>query len=74
MEGNKNQAAALDWVEQSVFLGDPQRLVMRGYGSGNLTGCKLKLWYKLASMSEDRYPRRVFKPHRGRQSKVSCLE
>ena len=51
MEGNKNQA---DWVEQSVFLGDPQRLVMRGYGSGNLTGCKLKLWYKLASMSEDR--------------------
>ena len=33
----------------------------------------LKLWYKLASMSEDRYPRRVFsqdwdaKPRRGRQ-------
>ena len=37
---------------------------------------KLKLWYKLASMSEDRYPSRVFsqdwdaKPRRGRQRKV----
>ena len=37
---------------------------------------KLKLWYKLASMSEDRYPRTVFsqhwdaKPRRGRQRKV----
>ena len=37
---------------------------------------KLKLWYKLASMSEDRYPMRVFsqdwdaKPCRGRQRKV----
>ena len=37
---------------------------------------KLKLWYKLASMSEDTYPRRVFsqdwdaKPCRGRQRKV----
>ena len=36
----------------------------------------LKVWYKLASMSEDRYPRRVFsqdwdaKPRRGRQRKV----
>ena len=34
------------------------------------------MWYKLASMSEDRYPRRVFsqdwdaKPRRGRQRKV----
>ena len=37
---------------------------------------KLKVWYKLASMSEDRYPRKVFsqdwdaKPRRGRQRKV----
>ena len=37
---------------------------------------KLKVWYKLASMSEDRYPWRVFsqdwdaKPRRGRQRKV----
>ena len=28
-EGNKSQAAALCWVERSVFLGAPQRLVMR---------------------------------------------
>ena len=80
-EGNKSQAAALESVERSVFLGAPQRLVMR-----QLEGIwvwkpyrinlSLKLWYKLASMSEDRYPRRVFsqdwnaKPRRGRQRKV----
>ena len=37
---------------------------------------KLKWWYKLATMSEDRYPRRLFnqdwdiKPRRGRQRKA----
>ena len=40
---------------------------------GRRDKAKLKLRYKLASMSEDRYPRRVFthirdaKPRRGRQ-------
>ena len=28
-EGNKSQAAALEWVERGVFLGAHQRLVMR---------------------------------------------
>ena len=43
---------------------------------GRRDKAKLKLWYRLASMSEDRYPRRVFtqvldaKPYRGRQRKV----
>ncbi len=43
---------------------------------GRTDKAKLKLWYKLATMSEDRYPRRVFsqdwdaKPRRGRLRKV----
>ena len=43
---------------------------------GRRDKAKLKLWYKLASMSEDRYPRRVFahvwdvKPRIGRKRKV----
>ena len=37
---------------------------------------KLKWWYKLATLPEDRYPKQLFnqewniKPHRGRQRKV----
>ena len=37
---------------------------------------KLKWWYKLANLPEDRYPKQLFnqkwniKPHRGRQRKV----
>ena len=37
---------------------------------------KLKWWYKLVTMPEDRYPKKLFsqdwniKPHRGRQRKV----
>ena len=39
-------------------------------------GTKLKWWYKLVTMPEDRYPKKLFsqdwniKPHRGRQRKV----
>ena len=86
-EGDKSQAAALE----SVMLGGAKRILgcfsktcneeVRGdMGLETLQGwrdkSKLKLWYKLASMSEDRYPRRVFsqdwdaKPCRGRQRKV----
>ena len=83
-EGNKSQTAA-------VMLGGAKRILgcssktcneaVRGdMGLETLQGrrdkSKLKVWYKLASMSEDRYPRRVFsqdwdaKPRRGRQRKV----
>ena len=86
-EGNKSQTAALE----SVMLGGAKRILgcssktcneaVRGdMGLETLQGrrdkSKLKVWYKLASMSEDRYPRRVFsqdwdaKPRRGRQRKV----
>ena len=86
-EGNKSQTAALE----SVMLGGAKRILgcssktcneaVRGdMGLETLQGrrdkSKLKVWYKLASMSEDRYPRRVFsqdwdaKPRRGRQSRL----
>ena len=83
-EGNKSQAAALE----SVMLGGAKRIlgcssktcneaVRADMGLETLQGkSKLKVWYKLASMSEDRYPRKVFsqdwdaKPCRGRQRKV----
>ena len=86
-EGNKSQTAALE----SVMLGGAKRILgcssktcneaVRGdMGLETLQGrrdkSKLKVWYKLASMSEDRYPRKVFsqdwdaKPRRGRQRKV----
>ena len=86
-EGSKCQTAALE----SVMLGGAKRILgcssktcneaVRGdMGLETLQGrrdkSKLKVWYKLASMSEDRYPRRVFsqdwdaKPRRGRQRKV----
>ena len=80
-EGSKSQAAA-------VMLGGAKRILgcssktsneaVRGdMGLETLQGrrdkSKLKLWYKLASMSEDRYPRSQdwdAKPRRGRQRKV----
>ena len=43
---------------------------------GRRDKAKLKWWYKLVTMPEDRYPKKVFsqdwniKPHRGRQRKV----
>ena len=84
---NKSQAVALE----AVLLGGAKRILgcssktcneaVRGdMGIQTLEGrrdeAKLKLWYKLASMSEDRYPRKAFdnvwdiKPRRGRQRKV----
>ena len=43
---------------------------------GRRDKAKLKWWYKLVTMPEDRYPKKLFsqdwniKPHRGRQRKV----
>ena len=86
-EGNKSQAAALE----SVLLGGGKRILgcssktcneaVRGdLGIDTLQGrrdkAKLKWWYKLVTMPEDRYPKKLFsqdwniKPHRGRQRKV----
>lgn len=86
-EGNKCQVAAIE----SVILGGAKRILgcssktcseaVRGdMGLETLQGrrdlAKLKWWYKLATMSEDRYPRKMFsqdwnvKPSRGRQRKV----
>ena len=51
-------------------------MLLRETLQGRRNKSKLKVWYKLASMSEDRYPRRVFcqdwdaKPRKGRQRKV----
>ena len=67
-EGNKSQTAALE----SVMLGGAKRIL----GCCSKTCNEAVRGYKLASMSEDRYPRRVFsqdwdaKPRRGRQRKV----
>ena len=86
-EGNKSQAAALG----SVLLGGGKRILgcssktcneaVRGdLGIDTLQGhrdkAKLKWWYKLVTMPEDRYPNKLFsqdwniKPRRGRQRKV----
>ena len=86
-EGNKSQAAALE----SVLLGGGKRILgcssktcneaVRGdLGIDTLQGrrdkAKLKWWYKLVTMPEDRYPKKLFsqdwniKSHRGRQRKV----
>ena len=78
-EGNKSQAAALE----SVLLGGGKRILgcssaMRQLGGiwvlihYRAVGTKLKWWYKLVTMPEDRYPKKLFsqdwniKPHRGR--------
>ena len=85
-EGNKSQAAALE----SVLLGGGKRILgcssktcneaVRGdLGIDTLQGrrdkAKLKWWYKLVTMPEDRYPKKLFsqvwniKPHRGRRQR-----
>ena len=83
MDGNESQAAALE----SVMLGGAKRIlgcssktcneVVRGdMCLETLPSRRDKLWYKLASMSEDRNPRRVLtqvcnaKTLRGRQRKL----
>ena len=61
---NEGHYNLLCWVGQSVFFGAHRRLVLRQV-------CKIRVWkhywlvgiklcYKLASTSEDRYPRKVF--------------
>ena len=88
-EGNKAQAAALELV----MIGGAKRILgcssrtcneaVRGdMGLDSLQGCrvkaKLKWWYKLATMPEHRYSRKLFvqewnvKPRRGRQRKYWC--
>ena len=65
-------------------MGALQRHAMRQLGGdlgvdtlqGRKDKAKLKWWYKLVTMPEDRYPKKLFsqdwniKPHRGRQRKV----
>ena len=86
-EGNKGQVAGLE----SIILGGAKRILgcssktcneaVRGdMGLESLRGrrdrAKLKWWYKLVSMPEDRYPKQLFsrewetKPRRGRQRKA----
>ena len=86
-EGNKSQADALE----SIILGGAKRILgcssktcneaVRGdMGIETLKSrrdrAKLKWWYKLATMPEDRFPKQLFsqewdqKPHRGRQRKT----
>ena len=88
-EGNKAQAAAL----QSVMIGGAKRILgcssrtcneaVRGdMGLDSLQGrrdkAKLKWWYKVATMPEHRYSRKLFvqewnvRPRRGRQRKYWC--
>ena len=88
-EGNKAQAAALE----SVMIGGAKRILgcssrtcneaVRGdMGLDSLQGrrdkAKLKWWYKVATMPEHRYSRKLFvqewnvKPRRGRQRKYWC--
>ena len=71
MEGNKGQLARLE----SIILGGAKRILgcssktcneaVRGdMGLESLRGrrdrAKLKWWYKLVSISEDRYPKQLF--------------
>ena len=86
-EGNKSHAGSLE----SILLDGAKRILgcssmtcneaVRGdIGLDTLQSCrdraKLKWWYKLATLSEDRYPKQLFnqkwniKPRRGRQRKV----
>ena len=88
-EGNKAQAAVLE----SVMIGGAKHILgcssrtcneaVRGdMGLDSLQGrrdrAKLKWWYKVATMPEHRYSRKVFvqewnvKPRRGRQRKYWC--
>ena len=86
-EGNKSQAGSLE----SIILDGAKRIfgcssktcneAVRGdMGLDTLQSrrdrAKLKWWYKLATLPEDRYPKQLFnqelniKPRRGRQRKV----
>ena len=86
-EGNKSQAGSLE----SIILDGAKRILgcssktcnqaVRGdMGLDTLQSrrdrAKLKWWYKLATLPEDRYPKQLFnqewniKPRRGRQRKV----
>ena len=86
-EGNNSQAGSLE----SIILDGAKRILgcssktyneaVRGdMGFYTLQSrrdiAKLKWWYKLAALPEDRYPKQLFnqewniKPHRGRQRKV----
>ena len=87
-EGNKSQAGPLE----SIILDGAKRIlgcssktcneaVVRGdMGLDTLQSrrdrAKLKWWYKLATLPDDRYPKQLFnqewniKPRRGRQRKV----
>ena len=86
-EGNKSQAGSLE----SIILDGAKRILgyssktcneaVRGdMGLDTLQSrrdrAKLKWWYKLATLPEDRYPKKLFnqewniKPRRGRQKKV----
>ena len=86
-EGNKSQAGSLESIlldEAKPILGCSSMTcneVVRGdMGLDTLQSCrdraKLKWWYKLATLPEDRYPKQLFnqewniKPRRGRQKKV----
>ena len=84
-EGNKSQAGSLE----SIILDGAKRII--GCSSktcneavrrdietlqGRRDRAKLKWWYKLATLPEDRYPKQLFnqewniKPCRGKQKKV----
>ena len=86
-EGNKSQAGSLE----SIIFDGAKRILVCSSKTCNEAGrgdigldtmqshrdrAKLKLWYKLATLPEDRYPKQLFnqewniKPRRGRQRKV----
>ena len=88
-EGNKSQAGSLESIildGAKRILGCSSKTCneavrLRGdMGLDTLQSCrdraKLKWWYKLATLPEDKYPKQLFnqewnvKPHRGRQRKV----
>ena len=85
-EGNKSQTAAVLLGGGKRILGCSSKTctcneAVRGdLGIDTLQGrrdkAKLKWWYKLVTMPEDMYPKKLFsqdwniKPHRGRQRKV----
>ena len=85
-EGNKTQAAALESVGAKRILGCSSRTcneAVRGDMvldslQGRRDKAKLKWWYKVATMPEHRYSRKLFvqewnvKPRRSRQRKYWC--
>ena len=81
-EGNKAQAAALESVMIGCLSRTCNKAVRGDMGLDSLQGrrgkAKLKWWYKVATMTEHRYSRKLFvqewnvKPRRGRQRKYWC--